>query len=411
MSDRRRVVVTGLGAVTPYGVGVEPFWHGCLSGCSGVTELRLSDLGPRAAGQVDFALEAWLTKLEARRLSRFCQFALVAAREALADASVDPARLEPERIGVALGTGSGALVQETQQALATRSTKGWAALDPLSLIRALPDMAAANVGLALGVRGPILTCVASCSSATVALAQALDLIRNDRADMVIAGGAEAWLTPVGIASFLALRALSTRRCPPREASCPYDKRRDGFVPAEAAGVLVLESEEHAALRGVPIRAELAGAAVNSDGFHVVAPRPDGGSAARCMVEAMRDAGVKPDEVDYINAHGTSTQLNDAAEAKAIETVWAEEPGRPLLSSTKSLIGHALGASGAVETVAVVKTIEEGAVHPGINLVEPDPACQLRHVGPAARQADVRVVLKNSFAFGGQNACLVVRRYE
>jgi 3-oxoacyl-[acyl-carrier-protein] synthase II len=402
------VLVTGVGAVTPYGVGVDAFWHGCVAGESAVTALRieLDGLTCRSAGQVDIDVARHLSKVEARRLVRFCQFALIAAREALDDASLDISSIDASRAGVCLGNGSGAFSQ-AQSALDTVREKGWALLNPLVLVAALPDMATANLSIALGTKGPMLTFVASCSSGTVAIAQALDLIRSGRADVVIAGGTEAWLTPLGIASFAVLRALSTRPCPPEEASCPFDAKRDGFVPGEGAGVVVLESEAHAQKRGARVYCELAGAALTADGHHLVAPLPDGRNAMRCMTEALADASVAPQDVDHINAHGTSTPLNDTAEAAAIRSIW---PGgrRPLVSSTKSLIGHTMGAAGAIETLAAIKAIHEGIVPPGINLTDLDPQCDLNHVGPEARRTTVSVVLKNSFAFGGQNASLVLR---
>jgi 3-oxoacyl-[acyl-carrier-protein] synthase II len=411
MCEQRRVVVTGVGAVTPYGVGAERFWEGCMSGQSAVTELRLRDesIPCRVAGQVDFDPSVHLGRVEARRLSRFCQFALVAAREALEDASLDPAKEPPGRAGIAIGNGSGDFLG-AEKLVRRAFERGWAFLDSVALVQALPDMAAANLSMAFGFQGPILTSVAACSSSTIAIAQALTLLRAGRADVMIAGGAEAWITALGVAGFTSLRALSTRDCPPEEASCPFDRRRDGFVPSEGAAVLVLETEEHARSRGAPILAELAGAAISSDAYHLVAPRPDGAAAVACMIEAIEDAAIHPSDIDYVNAHGTSTKLNDVVEAQALGGVLGEVCA-PLVSSTKSLIGHTLGAAGAIESVAVVNSIRDGVVHPGINLDEPDPKCQLNHVGSSPRQLPVKAVLKNSFAFGGQNASLVFTRYS
>ncbi|HXG41342.1 MAG TPA: beta-ketoacyl-ACP synthase II [Dehalococcoidia bacterium] len=412
--QRRRAVITGMGAITPLGNTVEEFWQGCLEGRSGIdylTQFDASAYPARIAGEVKgFDPEEYMDRREARRMARFSQFAVAAARQAIEMAGLRLEREDRERIGVLLGVGIGGF-PNVDEGMRTVVQKGGMRLDPFFMAKMLPNMAAAHVAMQFGLKGYNNTVTTACAAATQAMGDALELIRSGRADVVITGGAEAALCELGLAGFAVMRALSTQNEPPQKASRPFDAKRDGFVAAEGAAIFVLESLEHALARGAPILAELAGYAATADAYHIVAPCADGDGAARCMRLALQDAGVSPEEVDYINAHGTSTPLNDAIETLAIKKVFGERAYRIPVSSTKSMIGHCFGAAGAVECVAVVKSIEAGWLHPTINYEYPDPECDLDYVPNQARKAEVRVALKNSFGFGGQNACLVFKRFE
>jgi len=412
--QRRRAVITGMGAITPLGNSVEEFWQGCLEGRSGIdylTQFDASNYPARIAGEVKgFDPEDYMDRREARRMARFSQFAVAAARQAIEGAGLKLEREDRERIGVLLGVGIGGF-PNVDEGMRTVVSRGGMRLDPFFIAKMLPNMAAAHVAMQFGLRGYNNTVTTACAAATQAMGDALELIRSGRADVVITGGAEAALCELGLAGFAVMRALSTQNEPPQKASRPFDAKRDGFVAAEGAAIFVLESLEHALARGAPILAELAGYAATADAYHIVAPCADGDGAVRCMRLALADAGVAPDEVDYINAHGTSTPLNDAIETLAIKKVFGERAYRIPISSTKSMIGHCFGAAGAVESVAVVKSIEAGWVHPTVNYEYPDPECDLDYVPNQPRRADVRVALKNSFGFGGQNACLVFKRFE
>lgn len=413
-NKRRRAVITGMGAITPLGNTVEEFWQGCLEGRSGIDYLHRFDTSPypvRIAGQVrNFDVEQYVERREARRMALFSQFAVAAAYQAIASADLRLEREDRERIGIILGVGIGGF-PNIDEGMRTIIQKGGMRLDPFFFPKMLPNMAAAQIAVIFGLRGYTNTVTTACAASAQAMGDALELIRSGRADVVITGGAEAALCELGLAGFAVMRALSTQNDPPQKASRPFDAKRDGFVAAEGAAIFVLESLEHALARGAPILCELAGYGATNDAYHIVAPCADGDGAARCMKQALADAGVSPEEVDYINAHGTSTPLNDVAETIAIKKVFGEHAYRIPISSTKSMIGHCFGAAGAVESVACVKTIETGWIHPTINYEFPDPQCDLDYVPNQPRRADVRVVLKNSFGFGGQNACLVFRRYE
>jgi 3-oxoacyl-[acyl-carrier-protein] synthase II len=412
--ERRRVVITGMGAITPLGNTVEEFWQGCLEGRSGVdylTQFDASRYPVRIAGEVKgFQPEDYIEKREARRMARFSQMAVAAARQAIQSADLRLEREDRERIGVVLGVGIGGFptIDEAMRVLLDR---GGMRIDPFFMPKMLPNMAGAQLSLVFGLKGYNNTVSTACAAGTQAMGDALELIRSGRADVVLTGGSEAALCELGLAGFAVIRALSTRNDPPQRASRPFDAQRDGFVAAEGAAIFVLESLEHAQARGAPILAELAGYAATNDAHHIVAPCADGDGAARCMRLALEDAGVSPEEVDYINAHGTSTPLNDAVETMAIKRVFGEYAYRVPISSTKSMIGHCFGAAGAVESVACIKSIQTGWVHPTINYEVPDPECDLDYVPNQARRLDVRVVLKNSFGFGGHNACLVFKRFD
>lgn len=412
-NGERRVVVTGLGTINPLGHNVHDYWAGLLAGRSGVAPMQGIDTGRLAtkfAGQVkDFDPAQMLDRKIAQRTARFTQFALVAAGQALADAAVEqPEEKESFRIGVELGTGIGGFEIMTADAHRFLAT---GRMNPLYSTMVIPNIAAAQVAMHFKLRGPNGTVVTACAAATHALGNAYRIIQRGDADVMVAGGAEASLCEVGIASFNAIRALSTRNDDPERASRPFDRDRDGFVPAEGAGTLVLEDWERARGRGVHIYGEIAGFGITNDAFHQVAPDESGAAPAQCIKNALADAGIAGAEVDYVNAHGTSTSLNDAAETRALKMALGDHARRVPISSTKSMIGHLLGAAGAVEAIATLKTINEGVIHPTINLSNPDPDCDLDYVPNDVRRQEVRMAISNSFGFGGQNCTLVLKRYE
>ena len=414
MQKRRRVVVTGMGALTPLGLSVQEFWEGLVAGRSGVGPITLCDASEfpcRIAGEVKgFVPEDWMDKREARRMARFSQLAVAAAYQAVRDAGLNLDKEDRTRCGVFLGNGNGGF-PTTEEQCRILISKGGMRVSPFFIPMILPNMAAANVSRLLGLKGYTSTCITACAASTQAIGEAAEVIRQGRADVMLTGGTEAGISPLGLAGFCVMKALSTRNEEPEKASRPFDAQRDGFVPAEGAAILVLESEEHALRRGARVLAEVAGYGVTSDAFHLVQPDEMGEGAALAMRAALADAGVTHEEVDYINAHGTSTPLNDAIETLAIKRVFGEKAYRTPISATKSMIGHGLGAAGAMEAVACIQSILTGTIHPTINLEFPDPACDLDYVPWVARRQEVRVVLSNSFGFGGQNACVVFRRWE
>ncbi len=409
-----RVVVTGMGAITPIGNTVSEFWESALAGRSGIDIMKAfdhSDYPIHIAGEVKgFEPEDYMDRREARRMARFSQFAIAGTRQALDHAELDLKDTDATRVGVVFGNGIGG-IGDVQEAVRHVERKGDWRIDPFFFPKMLPNMSAAQVCLAYGARGYSNTVITACAAGTQAVGDSLDLIRSGRADVMITGGTEAALTEVGLCGFAVIRALSSRNDEPQRASRPFDAERDGFVAAEGAAVFVLENADHARARNAPILAELAGYGATNDANHVVAPCADGDGAMRAMQIALDDAGVKPEDVDYINAHGTSTKLNDASETAAIKRAFGEEAYRVPISSTKSMVGHSFGAAGAVEAVAAVQSIVTGMVHPTINYEFPDPECDLDYVPNEARRLDVDVVLTNSFGFGGHNACLVFRRFE
>jgi 3-oxoacyl-[acyl-carrier-protein] synthase II len=417
-APRRRVVVTGMGAITPLGNGVDALWNGCLDGRSGIRPIDAFDasaLPCHIAGQAwDFDPRAWFSEKESRRYARFTHMALAAADEALQAAGLDLRAMDEyrrSRAGVVLGNGSGGAPLILKEQSLILHEKGWPFCDPFSLLKSLSDMGTAVISSRFGATGYMTTIAASCASGSMAIGHAADAIRAGRADVIIAGGSEAWLSEIGVASFALLRALSGRNDEPERASRPFDRDRDGFVPAEGAAALVLESEQHAVARGAPIIGEVKGFGTTSDAHHLVAPLSDGSAAGRAITQAMEDAGLNVDDIDYISAHGTSTSLNDVAEVRAIERALGESAGGIPVSATKSLIGHSLGASAAIEAVVALKTIEQGIMHATANLDNPDPRCNLRHIRGAPLVAPVSNVLSLNFAFGGQNTCLVLGRYD
>jgi len=408
--SRPRVVVTGIGAVTPLGLTAEKTWQGLLAGRSGIgpiTQFDPSHLPVRIAGEVKgFDPGQYMPIKEARRISRVSQLAVAAAQEALSTAGLTPPL--GERAGVVVGTGIGGLEWAFAQARVLWE-RGWERVSPFGITASLPNMLAHHISGWAQALGPTLTVVTACAAGTQAVGEGAEMIRRGAADVVIAGGAEGFIHEVAIAGFAAMRAISTRNDEPQRACRPFDAQRDGFVLAEGAGILVLENLEHARARGAPILAEVVGWSSSSDGFHVAQPDPEGQGAMRAMRWALRDAGVRPEEVDYINAHGTATPLNDIVETRAIKGVFGPHAYRVPISATKSMTGHAMGGSGAIEAVACVLTLRDQVIHPTVNLEEPDPECDLDYVPGQARRADVRVVLSNSFGLGGQNACLVMKK--
>lgn len=412
--DRPRVVVTGIGAITPLGQGVDAFWENLVAGKPGIGPMTLcdpTDYPCRIAGEVrDFDPSQYLDNREARRMARFSQLAVAAGMRAVESSSLDMSKEDAFRVGVMLGNGNGGFptLEENCRVLATR---GGMRMSPFFFPMILPNMAAANVSRVTGAKGFNSTTTTACAASNQAMGEALEVIRRGVADVVLAGGAEAGISQLGLAGFAVMRALSTRNDEPEKASRPFDAGRDGFVPAEGSVVLVMEELKHALDRNANILAEVAGFASTSDAGHPVQPEESGTCAAEAMRLALADAGVGLDQVDYINAHGTSTPLNDALETVAIKRLFGDAAYRIPISSTKSMIGHSLGASGSLEAAACVMSITTGMVHPTINYESPDPACDLDYVPNQARQLDVKVVLSNAFGFGGQNACVVFRKFE
>src|SRR5438270_2492014 len=409
---RTRVVVTGMGTVNPIGKNLEEYWHGLIEGRSGASPIerfRSDRLATKFACQVNtFDPQDYIERKSAQRMARFSQMAVAASGMALADSGIDLSKEDNFRVGVAMGTGIGAFDDMTEGA-ATFITKG--RLNPLYAPTIIPNMAAASVAMAFHLRGPNTTVTTACAASTHTLGDATRIIQHGDADVMLAGGSEASLCEVGISAFNAIRALSTRNDAPEKASRPFDRDRDGFVPGEGAGTLVLESLEHAIDRGARIYGEVLGFALTCDAFHQVAPDETGEAPAQAIKLALRDASVEPKDVDYVNAHGTSTQLNDAGETKALKLALGEDAYRVAISSTKSMIGHLLGAAGAVEAIATLLTINRGLIHPTINYENPDPACDLDYVPNTARRKDVRVAISNGFGFGGHNAVVVLKKYE
>jgi len=401
-----------MGTVNPLGKNVEEYWHGLIEGRSGaspIVRFPTDRLATKFACQVNnFDPQEFLERKAAQRMARFSQMAVAASGMALADSGLDLAKEDSFRVGVAMGTGIGAFDDMTTGAISF-ATKG--RLNPMYAPTIIPNMAGASVAMQFHLRGPNTTVTTACAASTQTLGDATRMIQRGDADVMLAGGTEASLCEVGIASFNAIRALSTRNEAPEKASRPFDRDRDGFVPAEGAGTLILESLEHAHNRGARIYGEVIGYATTNDAFHQVAPDETGEAPARAVSLAIKDAGLEPKDIDYVNAHGTSTQLNDAGETKALKIALGEHARKVAISSTKSMIGHLLGAAGAVEAIATLLTINRGIIHPTINYENPDPSCDLDYVPNTARRQDVKVAISNGFGFGGHNAVVVLTRFE
>lgn len=411
----QRVVITGMGAVTCLGSSVQQLWDGllsCRSGIRRITQFDPSELPCQIGGEVpDFDPGLFMDRKEARRNPRVSQIALASAIQAVRDAGLTDPLPDPERSAVVFGTAMGG-VDRIVDGISDMRSLGLNKVGPFTIPTGIPNYSAFLVAKHFACLGPNSTIVTACATGTQVVGEAAEFIRRGKADIVIAGGAEAVMKDYAIMGFAVMKALPTSfNDDPAHASRPFDARREGFIFSEGAGFLVLESLDHAKARGAHIYAEFGGAASSSDAFHMAAPDPDAAGPIRCMRWALEDAGIRPDMVDYINAHGTSTPLNDETETRAIKAVFGERAYQIPISSTKSMIGHAMGASGALEAIVCAKTISEGTIHPTINYEEPDPACDLDYVPNEARQKQVNVTLSNSFGLGGQNACLILKRYQ
>jgi len=414
-ADRVRVVVTGMGAVTPLAVGVAPTWEALLAGRSGIARIQTFDPEPYAsqmAGEVlDFDPVDFIDRKQANRTARFTQFALAATMEAMAQSGLpidDSNRFE---VGVIVGSGIGGLAV-TEEASHTLRDRGPRRLSPFTAPMILTDIAAGEIAMKLQACGPNFALSSACATGAHAIGEAAEIIHRGDAVACVAGASEASVTPLAVGAFSAMRALSQRNGDPEHASRPFDKGRDGFVIAESCGIVILEELAHARRRGAPILAEVVGYGATADAHHLTAPDPSGRGACYAMKRALEKAGATPEDVDYINAHGTSTELNDAAETAAIKQALGEECARRIpISSTKSMTGHSLGGAGAIESIFSVMAITDGRVPPTINYQDPDPECDLDYVTEGARQVDPKLVLNNSFGFGGHNACLAFRRFS
>jgi 3-oxoacyl-[acyl-carrier-protein] synthase II len=408
--SRRRVAITGMGVVSPLGIGLESYWQALAAGRSGagpITRFDTEGFRVRIAAEVDgFDPTDYMDRKSARRMDPFARYSVAAAVMAGEDAGLDRAD-EPERTGAYVSSGIGG-VQTFERETEVLLEKGPGRISPLFIPMEIANMASAQVSIRLGLKGPTSTICTACTAGNNAIGEALEVIRRGAADVMFAGGSEASITRVGIAAFAAMRALSERNGEPERASRPFDRDRDGFVMGEGSAVLVLEELEHARRRGARIYAELAGYGMSSDAYHISAPDPSGEAAARAMTNAFDDAGVAPEEVDYINAHGTSTPIGDEIETRAIRMALGEHAGSVAVSSTKSMTGHCLGAAGALEAVASVMAIREGVIPPTINLENQDPRCDLDCVPNRARETGVGVAASNAFGFGGHNATLIFR---
>lgn len=414
LRTRRRVVVTGMGAVTALGNSVDAFWSGLVAGRSGIGPMTLAPVEgypTKVSAEIhDFDPTRYVERREARRMARFSQYGVAAARMAIDDAGLDLDAEDRSRIGTYVGNGNGGF-PEIEQAVRVIVQRHGMKIDPLFFPKSLPNMAAAQISLQFGLKGYSNTVITACAAGTQAIGEAVEVVRRGTVDVIVAGGAEGGISELGQAGFCVIRAMTSWEGDPAHASRPFDATRDGFVPADGAAMLILESLEHARARGARILAEIAGYGASADAYHLVAPDETGEGAVLAMQRAIADAGLGIDDVDYVNAHGTSTPLNDAVETTAIKRVFGERAYQVPVSSTKSMIGHAFGAAGALEAVASVKTIETDTIHPTINYEHPDPQCDLDYVPNVARNQRVGAVLSNSFGFGGQNACLLFKRFE
>ncbi len=412
--DRRRVVITGLGCITSLSESADGLFSALCEGKSGVTTIESFDASLFAVhfgGEIKhFDVTQYIDRREAKRMDRFSEFAVAAAIQAVQDSGLDLAKEDPYRIGAIVGTGIGGIKEIEEQHIRLLE-KGPGKVSPFCVPRLMSNAGSGNIAIQFGLRGPSFSVSSACASGNHTIGEAFWNVASGRSDVIVTGGSEAALTPIGLGSFCAARSLSTRNDNPAAASRPFDRDRDGFVLAEGAGILVLEEYERARKRGARIYGELLGYAATDDGYHITAPLPNGEGAAMAMKLAVADAKINPEDIDYINAHGTSTELNDIAESMAIRTVFGEHAYKIPISSTKSCLGHMLGATAAVELIACIKTINKGVIPPTINLDNPDERCDLKmdYVPRTAREAKVDIALSNSFGFGGHNACIVVGR--
>ncbi|MBU8902810.1 MAG: beta-ketoacyl-ACP synthase II [Victivallales bacterium] len=417
MNDRR-VVITGTGIISCVGKSVDAFWDSISNGRCGIgpiTRFDVSEYRTRIAGEIkDFDITQYIPFKEAKRLDLFCQYAIAAADEAMAQAglgkNVAEAGIEPTRVGVVTSSGIGGLGTITKQQTIL-DARGPGKVSPLLIPMMIGDLSAGNLSIRYNAQGPNMGLVTACATATHSIGEALWMIKRDDADIMVAGGSEASIVPIGLAGFSSMKALSTRNDDPQHASRPFDADRDGFVMSEGAGVLVLEELEHAKKRGATILAEVVGYGATGDAFHITSPNPEGDGAARAISMAMRHAGVNPEDIDYINAHGTSTSLNDKYETKAIKRALGEAAETVSISSTKGTTGHGLGAAGGFESIACLKAIQSGLIPPTINYETPDPECDLDYTPNKAKEKDVKVALNLNLGFGGHNGALLFKRFE
>ena len=409
---KKRVVITGMGVTSPVGTGVDKFWNNIQNGYNGIgpiTQFDTTDYAVHFAGEVtDINLEDYFSKKERRKLDRFVQFALIASDEAIKNANFDFDKLDKEKVGVIIASGIGGLHTLEQEKMVLHN-KGPQRVSPFFIPKLISNIAAGHVSIKYGLKGINYSVASACASSNHSITLALRHIRYGDADVVVSGGAEATITPLGVSGFTQLRALSTRNDDFKTASRPFDKTRDGFVIAEGSGIIVLEEYEHAKKRNAKIYAEIVGAGMTADAFHITAPSEDGDGAIRSMEMALKDGNLKPDDISYINAHGTSTPFNDKIETKAIKAVFGENAKNISISSTKSMTGHMLGATGAVEAIVSIKAIENDVIPPTINLKYPDPECDLNYTPNIKINKPVNAVLSNTFGFGGHNSTLVFKK--
>lgn len=412
VSPHKRVVVTGMGVIASLGHNVDEFWANILAGKSGIDRVSLFDVKDYAC-QIGAEVRGWdatqhMDPKEVRRNDRYTHFGFCAAKQAIADARLDMTKEDADRVGVIIGSGIGGMltIEAQHKNLMERGPRK---VSPFMIPALISNMASGLVAIELGARGPNFCVVSACATATHAIGESLRMIRGGEADVMVCGGAEAAITPLAYAGFCSMKAMSTNNDNPQKASRPFDLNRDGFIMGEGAGILVLESLEHALARGARIYCEMSGYAATCDAFHITQPDPDGKGLSLAMSRALNDARIRPEEVDYINAHGTSTPYNDKFETLAIKKVFGDHASKVLISSTKSMTGHLLGAAGGIEAIVSVKTIQTGEVPPTINLETPDPDCDLDYVPNVKRQAAVKTVLSDNLGFGGQNAALVFRK--
>lgn len=409
---KKRVVVTGLGCITPIGIGKEKYWNALLSGISGVSKITRFDTtgyASQIAAEVkDFIPGDYINKKESKRMDRFTQFAVAATKMAIEDGNINLDNINKERFGVILGSGIGGI--ETLENEHTKlMEKGPKRVSPLFIPMMISNIAPGYISMALGAKGPTATITTACASATHAIGEAFKVIQQGDADIMITGGSEAAITPISIAGFCSMKALSTNNDNPQKASRPFDKERDGFVMGEGAGILIIESLEHAEKRGAYIYAELVGYGATSDAYHITAPDPEANGAAKAMEIAINDAGINYNSIDYINAHGTSTHLNDKLETLAIKKVFKEHAQKLAISSTKSMTGHLLGASGGIEAIASVLAVKNDKIPPTINYENPDPECDLDYTPNRYREKKVNYALSNSLGFGGHNGTVIFKK--
>ncbi|MGG4393488.1 beta-ketoacyl-ACP synthase II [Paenibacillus thiaminolyticus] len=409
---KQRVVVTGMGVVTALGSDLDTLWRSLMEGRSGISQIEAFDTTDYptkiAASVKDFNPEDYIDKKEARRMDRFVQFGIAASKKAVDDAKLDMDQTNRDRVGVIVGSGIGGLGTWEEQHR-TLLEKGVKRVSPFFIPMMIANMASGHISMMIGARGPNTAAVSACATGTHSIGDAFKIIQRGDADVMICGGAEATIRPIGMAGFCAMRAMSTRNDEPERASRPFDVDRDGFIMGEGAGVLVLESLEHALQRGARIYAEVIGYGMSADAHHITEPDPEG--PALCMTRAIQDAGFQPEQIDYINAHGTSTPVGDRSETRAIKAALGDHARNVAISSTKSMTGHLLGAAGGVEAVICALTLQHGMIPPTINLENQDPECDLDYVPNVPRKADVRTAMSNSFGFGGHNATVVLTKYE